>query len=228
MQKIVIMLLPLLLFAQLKDSGLLGAWRLDGNANDWSGNGKDGTIVGDPVNEACKFGNGYTFDGNDSIPCANLSLSTNDVSLCVWIKCDSATLEAATHCACGQGYSGNTTGFGIGWSPTYKYIFMQAREVSTADNLGFYGLANNQWHFLVLTRNGTTKKTKGYVDGVLRDSVVGTTLDITGSNRKFTISGNGYNMYPWIGSVDEILVFNRELQPHEVRQLMLNFTAGGM
>jgi len=48
-------------------SGLIAHYDFEGNANDVSGNGHDGTVVGASWTSAGKSGGGYEFDGNDKI-----------------------------------------------------------------------------------------------------------------------------------------------------------------
>ena len=65
--------------------GLVGYWPLDEGSGtttaDATGNGSDGTFVGDPQWSAGKLGSALDFDGNDAVDCGNqavLDHSTND------------------------------------------------------------------------------------------------------------------------------------------------------
>ena len=66
--------------------GLIGHWTFDeGNANDVSGNGNDGVILGaTPTNGV--FGGAYHFDGNSRIEVGNLSFTTQQYTVNGWIR----------------------------------------------------------------------------------------------------------------------------------------------
>jgi uncharacterized protein (TIGR02145 family) len=72
-------------------NGLVGWWPFDGNANDESGNGNDGTVIGAQLTED-RFGIGnraYDFDGlDDFIEVANSESNTitGDITLAAWIN----------------------------------------------------------------------------------------------------------------------------------------------
>ena len=73
-------------------NGLVGWWPFNGNANDESGNGNDGTVNG-PTLTTDRFGNAnsaYDFDGVDDyirIPDApEFDFGINDFTISVWVN----------------------------------------------------------------------------------------------------------------------------------------------
>lgn len=72
-------------------NGLVGWWPFNGNANDESGNGNNGTVNGASLTTD-RFGvvnKAYSFDGVDDfieIPNSNSISITGDISLCAWVK----------------------------------------------------------------------------------------------------------------------------------------------
>jgi hypothetical protein len=65
-------------------NGLVGYWPFNGNANDISGNGNNGTVNGATLTTD-RFGNtnsAYSFDGNDWIS-ATRSAMTSEVLACM-------------------------------------------------------------------------------------------------------------------------------------------------
>jgi len=84
-------------------NGLVGYYKLDSNANDSSGYGNDGVIVGSllsTLNQAGQIGGAYYFNGSSSIASSapnNRSIVYNSFSLSFWFKADcSETLGAET------------------------------------------------------------------------------------------------------------------------------------
>src|SRR3990172_11283700 len=76
-------------FADLKD-GLVAYYPFNGNANDESGNGNNGTVYGATLTTD-RFGNAnsaYDFDGNDNIvvPDSNTLDLTTHFTLAAWVK----------------------------------------------------------------------------------------------------------------------------------------------
>ena len=76
----------------LKDRGLVGYWRFEGNADDCSGNNNNGTVYGATQVDG-KFGKAYNFDGTQYISKESdnsiLDL-TNSVTISCWIKTSTA------------------------------------------------------------------------------------------------------------------------------------------
>lgn len=68
--------------AMIKTSNLVGGWRFEGNANDWSGNGNSGTVINGAILTTGKFGQAYNFDGvNDYVLINNSSASGHILDL---------------------------------------------------------------------------------------------------------------------------------------------------
>lgn len=76
--------------AQIPTDSLVGYWPFNGNANDESGNGNDGTVNGATLTTD-RFGNAnsaYSFDGSDDyiVVTANNFLQTSNFTVSCWIK----------------------------------------------------------------------------------------------------------------------------------------------
>ncbi|MHC4440848.1 MAG: hypothetical protein ACYS3S_26160, partial [Planctomycetota bacterium] len=82
-----IALLVVAVCTQAQDPDLLGWWKLDDGtgtiAVDSSGNGDNGTFVGDPEWIAGKFGSGLSFDGQggERVSLGNLDVQASGISL---------------------------------------------------------------------------------------------------------------------------------------------------
>ena len=87
-----IILLAVAACTQAQDPDLLGWWKLDDGtgtvAADSSGNGNDGTFVGDPEWVAGKFGSGLLFDGQggERVSLGGLDIPSGAMTITCWFK----------------------------------------------------------------------------------------------------------------------------------------------
>ena len=213
---------------------LLGYWNLDeANAGDvaldGSGNGRDGTPIGDGDGGALPqpstnvptvdFNNTHSlaFDGNDDAVTTNLSLNGKaQFSVAGWIKPITAgnrisffgqndVLEFgfrdATTIACYVGSGGSST------------------TVTWAFNATTFPL--NQWHHVACTNTGSAQVL--YVDGTAVASAA-TNVATGSSSDAFTIGAGAWDsvssgMGHFNGSIDDVYVYDRALTAAEVAQL---------
>jgi len=97
-------LLVLAIGAGAQDPDLLGWWKLDDGtgtiAVDSSGNGNDGTFVGDPEWVAGKFGSALLFDGQggERVSLGGLDIPSGAMTVTCWFKADN--LDATNTCGC--------------------------------------------------------------------------------------------------------------------------------
>jgi hypothetical protein len=197
-------------------SGLIGYWKLDSNANDNSGYGNDGTIVGAGI-VAGKLGNALYFDGTDivSIPqSSSLNLST-DQTLSAWVK-----------------YTTNGTNVRViiekrasGGSINYRMYETLAGLLGcewydgTSDIGAFSTTVKNddQWHYTVCVRDSVNNRGYIYVDGVMNQNVSDTTVDaniLNAGNLWFAVGGLGIQYFN--GTIDDVKLYNRALSQSEV------------
>jgi len=213
--------------AQAADPDLVAHWKLDDGSGtiavDSSGNGNDGTFVGEPQWVAGKLGGALDFDGNSEyVDCGNDEIFgiTDAFSLTIWINWRTPTVTWQTVIAKGdntwriaRGGDTQTMDFGFddgtrGWAA--------ARTASDCPL--------NEWHHVAATID-KIEGAKIYLDGVLE----GTNPDTGG------ISSGGTN-YPvligenaqatgryWVGLIDDVRVYKRVLAESEILGVM----AGG-
>jgi len=212
---------------QLTD-GLVAYYPFNGNANDASGNGHNGTVYGGTTMTTNRFGQAnaaYDFDGSTGyigIPQNSVlnSLTTNfTLSAWIWQR------ESITN-----GYrilDKETAGNGDGWSfDTYNCIDQTGNrlrlEGANANNScnvpGETEYSLMQWHHVVATVSGTNGKV--YLDGTLEGSgnvgnIPVNTLDVyIGLAHPGRGSGFWFN-----GHIDDVRIYNRTLSDSEVQQL---------
>ena len=203
----------------IPSNGLVGWWPFNGNANDESGNGNNGTNNGATLTTD-RFGNNnasYNFQNNIiSIP-HNSSLGflvNSGFTVSIWCNISNLTnvLQIIGKRANGSpnfnwqiAYGGgNGPNFGSGTGPgLYNGAF-------SPDFL----LTNNWYHIVGKFDNGLWKI---YVNGILKGSNNSANVN-TDSNTPISI-GNSGNFEPFYGSLDDIGIWNRALTEQEILAL---------
>lgn len=200
--------------------GLVAYYPFENDVNDSSGNGNNGTIVGDPVfvEGPAGFGTAMEFNGDDYVDCGNGDLLQiqDSITISFWFsvvafensweaflsKGDSAYRASrgpgdgdGTH----MGISGTTGGGGNGWfnGPTI--------------------VTGGAWHHFAGTYDGAEGRI--YVDGVL-DAVTEATGQMNIEPENFWIGNNSQNTDRFFhGMMDEVMLYNRALSDLEVMYL---------
>jgi hypothetical protein len=225
-------------------SGLVGWWPFNGNANDESGNGNNGTVNGATLTND-RFGNTdnyYLFDGisnriafnlnsiNNSLPASSESTSS------IWIK----TTDLNGPLISMQGNNGIEYDFHIGTladvvqNPGYYGILVRDNCCGSGNNSFASNCIDNSWHMLSIIRlaNGTLKF---YKDGVLENTsgsgqngalIFNPTFMSFGANYGWVIgsqngcmSCNSNEQQHYNGKLDDIGIWNRALTQQEITNL---------
>lgn len=191
------------------DPNLVGYWQFDADANDSFQYENHGTLAGN----AAASNSVLVLDGDgDYVDIANDATLTFDdkISISLWAKWDNLSgWRTLVH--------GTTTGqlTRAYWLSTYSPQYM--RWAIGASYLDFNPgpLNTNEWYHIVATYDGSNAKV--YVNSVQRTSF-SVTGNVTNENGVcLGMTGDGY--YPFDGSLDDVMIFDRALQPWEVRQL---------
>ncbi|MFN6039739.1 MAG: LamG-like jellyroll fold domain-containing protein [Bacteroidota bacterium] len=215
-------------------NGLVGWWPFNGNANDESGNGNNGTVNGATLTSD-RFGNAnkaYSFDGvDDRIETFNDILTPN-ISISLWVKLASSSTNYGGCMVSNTNWSnaaGEEFGFAIDVnSPNFSFPIkadpqcipgqgflanqdFNTTAISSANSIGF-------WHFCVITTDGNLNNL--YLDGNLIESRVriGNIQQCTGGSLRF---GAWWQGQPgWFkGTLDDIGIWNRALTQQEITNL---------
>ncbi len=201
----------------INKTGLVGYWKLDGDARDYSGYGNDGTVVGAASTADGAVDGAYEFDGvEDYIDCGN------DVSLDIlgvitveaWVKY--ASLTGSQRIISKQyidSFSTSDSCFQLGIS-SGKVRW----SVGGVFDIIEHTLLTGNWYHIVGTYDREFAKL--YVNGIEVKSEEHTTA-IRTSNYILSI-GNSYPFYSygWLnGTLDEVSIYNRALSPSEIQQL---------
>jgi autotransporter-associated beta strand protein len=194
----------------------------------------DGELVGDGASAVSgRYGSGLSLDGSTYISIPN-KLTPLDCNLegsawtyALWIK---TTTGGATF-----GYQGDGS-----WNSGFTTFYLNNNNATTGGTrvggvrwgdgylTGTAPVNNNTWRFVAITVSAGVKTI--YVDGNV-DAKIGT----TGWNGAASAAANqfwiGYTpsttdgCAPFVGSLDEVFMFNRALSQAEVRNIMSNKTA---
>ncbi|MHC4432648.1 MAG: LamG-like jellyroll fold domain-containing protein, partial [Planctomycetota bacterium] len=214
----VVLALALTSPADAQESGLAGWWKLDGNANDSSGNNNRGTLVGNPQWAVGQIGEALSFDGaDDHVDCGNgPSLDiTGPITIAAWFY------------PTGQGSStyprivdkSNGTG---GADPGYKlYLRSADNYVLTLSAGGVYPISAlaadlNAWNFAAFITDGTQRKL--FLNGEWQEW--SETALPTSSTNPLYIGNSPAGARHFQGMIDEVRVYSRALTADEVLKAM--------
>ncbi|MBT4532145.1 LamG domain-containing protein, partial [archaeon] len=184
----------------------------DTHVVDVSGNGNNGTVVGDgdEINAtAGKYNGGLNLDGTgDYVDLgAKLIPADTDFSISSWINLE----DYDSYNVIVSQYDHNPTAGRFSFLTTQTtgtlYAHNGATVVTSSSAVGF------GWHYVALTRSGNTYTI--YIDGTDKGSGDSATSIYQGLNTQI---GIGKDINPFDGQIDEVRIWNRSLSADEVYQ----------
>jgi hypothetical protein len=208
-------------------NGLVGYWPFNGNANDQTPSGYNGTVNGATLTTD-RFGNNnsaYNFDGiNDYILVNNnASLSPIVYSISAWVKPNGYYINGQddANYIVGKGSDFNDGHYSL----HYKSISRKARASIGIGSSGLYVDSNadinlNNWVHLISTWDGNTLRI--YVNGVLENSIYSpnNVQGVNSENLYFgTMAANSTWPYWLNGKIDDIAIYNRALTQQEITNM---------
>jgi hypothetical protein len=201
-------------------SGLVGWWPFNGNANDESGNGNNGIVNGATITQD-RFGNSnkaYSFDGiGNYINCGNgsiLNQFSTDVTIAAWIYAPSSVNTDKNILS---KYGCNPGGWSLETSTANWALNFTGCGQNVTDNNTLY---NDLWTFVVGLKENTQWKI--FINGNLVSQNSGTPNYNLNSNFDLIFGVQNDNFNPstyWIGSIDDIGIWNRALTQQEITEL---------
>jgi cysteine-rich repeat protein len=194
-------------------------WRFEGNADDETGQ-NNGTLVGDAQYIAGgQVGQAIEMDGDDAVDIgepAGLDVPFSELTLSVWVNSNiDSTYYKGLVCK-GTLWCIYLTSGGSMVDFYHTNVGDGRTSVSIPD------IQAGTWHHIIAIYNGS--ETKVYVDGTSYggENASGT---IGTNNNEVTIGSLSPTYgHKWIGSIDEVLIYDRALNETEVLQV---FTAQG-
>jgi|GEM_PF-840618 len=209
-------------------NGLVAFYPFNGNANDLSGNGNNGTVNGATLTTD-RFGNAggaYSFSQSTNIIKATvnnnnlLTSNINGLTYSVWVNF--STFPTSSPSAIMSLWSKNTdSAYGTYYDQTKGVLVADCGRSGYAGTMYIYGLNTpiiNSWYNLTLTSDFINNVSKLYINGVFQSQTTGGLIrpNITQINLgQWNVAGT----WPLNGKLDDISIFNRALSPYEVQQL---------
>ncbi len=196
----------------------VGWWRLDGNADDSSGNNNHGTLFGNPQWVAGKIGGALQFDGTDVyIDCGNgPSLDiTGEITIAAWIY---PTGSGNSNFPRIVDKSSGTSSTGPGYKiyPRVAENYILTLSAGGTDRRSSSSIVLNTWNYLAFIITGTQWRL--FLNGTWEEWNV-TTLPSSVNNSLF-IGRSSTTGRHFVGMMDEVRIYNRALTPEEIQQAM--------
>lgn len=214
-------------------NGLVGWWPFNGNANDESGNGNNGTVNGATLttDRLGATGHSYSFDGSNYIEIQNSnSLQVgNELTISVWLKYTSlvGNLNWILQKGIGSGcpIDGFYLSFDNGGMGSTQFVkgFVYGNGSNYCANIG--NMATNldtSWHNILVIYNPPSGN-KLFIDGILVAQDYGacpTCTVVNSPTRPLFIGLSPFDAgFGWNGKLDDIGIWNRALTEQEVEAL---------
>ena len=212
-------------------NGLVGWWPFNGNANDESGNGNNGTVNGvsltsdrfGNINKAYNFVQGNTINiinnpsiDNLNLASVNLWFKTNTTSNSqLFKKGNSLSLSSGEQISIQLNYNNGINGF---FSAKYNSNCVAGNGwFNCSDNS--ISLNNNNWHMMTAVIDSDSLKY--FVDGVFISGIVVPNNNMDVCNSGGISLGKNWNSDPdyYTGIMDDIGFWNRALTQQEITNL---------
>lgn len=193
-------------------NGLIGWWPFNGNANDESGNGNNGTVNGATLtnDKNGKINSAYSFNGLDNyISTSRTSLS--NFSFSIWFNTD----QIVPYTSLIDAYKENWEIYLSTLRPTFTTWITPPSEY--AEYKSDQSIIKNQWnHFVCTFSSGTVKM---YLNNLMVSIFQNVNITLnTNGNYYFGASISGIPQF-YNGILDDIAYYNRALSEQEVNQL---------
>ncbi|MBW7990686.1 MAG: LamG domain-containing protein [Planctomycetes bacterium] len=220
-------------YAEVDSESVLGIWLLDeGNgdiAEDASGNGNDGTIMGAPDWVNGQSGKALEFTGSSTyVDCGNAEAFNVEVfSVSFWYNLPSA--QGWNHMISRGSHVASGTPGSVNWG-VMMYSAEERILFETFNDTGWSGITadttSGEWHHVVATYDGDTMQL--YHDAVLASTTSGAGI-LLDPSRSFVIgarSDNGSAGGFYSGTIDEVGYFNTILTLEDIEEIMNNGLEG--
>jgi len=187
-------------------NGLLGSWPLNGNANDVSGNGRNGTATAVTATNGQngQTSGAYVFNGSQSvIEMASVPWQTNSFTASAWFS-TSASVDMKIVSA-------------TGLNPIQAFSSGRVRTCVSTCTEGGPIINDTQWHMVVTVGDGASVRT--YLDGNTTPIITQAAL-VQSSTGVFRIGKDvSVNTMTFNGTIDDVRMYNRVLSLDDIQTL---------
>jgi hypothetical protein len=204
-------------------TGPIAWYQFEGNANDSSGNGRNGTLVNGPTFVAGRVGQAVNLDGSNdhvSLP-AGIVNGLSNFTIATWVRLDTTSAWRRVF-DFGTGTTVNM--FLTPQSDTNALRFAITTSGPAGEQqINGPALPTGVWKHVAVTKSGNLGTL--YVDGVQVGQNTGMTLSPSslGNTTQNWIGRSEYAADPFLdGQIDQFRVYNRALSASEVLGLFQN------
>ena len=196
--------------------GLLGYWSFDGNANDGSGNGYNGTVTG-ATYVTGKSGQALAFDGDDDVVTTELEIdqssSSNGATFAAWVRADTKP-NAGNHMSRAQIVSSDDSNFD--WSILMEdddWAFFSGTAEKDGGAVDF-----GEWTHVAGVFDPVSELAYFYING---ENIKSYALGYDSSDNPIAIGDNPSYLFDenFKGKIDEVYVYGEPLTSSEVKAL---------
>jgi hypothetical protein len=195
-------------------NGLVAYYPFNGNANDESGNGNNGTVNGASLtsDRTDNINSAYSFNLNNNITASTNNFPSGNYSrtISLWVYLQSLTSPGGT-AFLNYGMLSPNNSCGVGLDDQNGIAFFS--WTSPYDLIAYPAINTSEWYHVTATFNGNTSKL--YLNGVLLDSVQQTKNTILSN---LSIGNNSIDQQT-NGKIDDIGIWNRALTQDEIANL---------
>ncbi|MBT4165650.1 LamG domain-containing protein, partial [archaeon] len=200
------------------DGSLVSWWRMD-DVNSTEGlvdykGVNNGSVEGGAVQvDGGKFGKGFEFDGDGDYVLVDTDDWSGSFTVGGWVKSDETSPDQYTSWFSSLNSDINDDSFqlGVDSGTPRNYRF----HGGTSDLLVTFGEVDINWHYLVVSFNGSTIMT--YYDGSFSNSGEWVGL---GNFSDYVMGRNRKSAFEYFnGSLDELMIYNRSLSASEIMSL---------
>lgn len=209
----------------VSSNGLVGWWPFNGNANDESGNGNSGTVNGATMTTD-RFGlsnKAYSFDGIDdmiSITCL-VPIGSSARTVSAWFITNTNTIPTSQYPLIQNIVSwGNAFGGAVIFpmfikGPNGNLYFESGSGNNSITSMDI--VTDSSWHNAILTYDGPGNPVRYYLDGQLIN--ITSNITLATANSFVGIGNSPFANVPFLGSLDDIGIWNRALTECEIQDL---------
>ncbi len=201
--------------------GLVAYYPFNGNANDESGNNNNGTVYGATLATDRKgnVNRAYSFDGNSyiKIPYSTSMDLKESISIACWVKFNIPAnyQHIVWH---GDTQPGKDP-YSLSIELDSMLQFRRDLPYSSQHRFSLRTFCDNEYHFFTATYENKSGLYKIFIDGVERLSSTFLQDIEFETNDMWTVIGGVDNKGTFIGSIDDIRIYNIALMEDEVLQL---------
>ncbi|MBM3431341.1 MAG: tetratricopeptide repeat protein, partial [Bacteroidetes bacterium] len=211
--------------SSVPSNGLIGWWPFNGNGNDESGNGNNGSVYGATLapDKNGILNSAYSFDGiNDRIEFTDKNFSNIKFSVSIWVN---AQTSSGYRALIGKSNWSDSQSEGFGICLNSSEILYSIKGSSCSPGQVWSGAKftkpnnfDNNWQHIVMTFDGATKSI--YMNNKLieKSSFQHTPINCQGG--QIRIGAWWQNDPQWFkGSLDDLGIWNRVLTQEEITAL---------